>query len=47
MSRDHHLKIEMCQGPPNINKVKQYEIVFSFKFSFFSSVYLVMEIKTV
>ena len=29
------LKLERWQGPPNINKVKQYEIVLSFKVSFY------------
>ena len=29
------LKLERCRGPPNVNKVKQYEVVLSFKVSLF------------
>ena len=29
---EHCLKVERWQGPPHINKVKQYETVLSFKF---------------
>ena len=30
---EHCLKLERWQGPPNINKLKQYETLLSFKFS--------------
>ena len=30
MSPEHCLKLERWQGPPHVNKVKQYEIVLSF-----------------
>ena len=33
---EHCLKLERWQGPPNINKVKQYEIVLSFKVSLYN-----------
>ena len=32
---EHCLKLERWQGPPNINKVKHYETVLSFKVSLF------------
>ena len=35
-SPEHCLELERCQGPPNINKVKQYEIVLPFKVSLFN-----------
>ena len=31
----HYLKLEMWQGLPNINKVKQYDIMLFFKISLF------------
>ena len=31
----HSLKLEKWQGPPHINKCKQYETVLSFKVSLF------------
>ena len=30
-SPEHCLKLERCQGPPNMNKVKQYEIELSLR----------------
>ena len=35
MSPEHYLKLEGWRSPPNINKVKQYEIEFSSKVSLF------------
>ena len=32
---EHYLKLERWQGPPHTNKVKQYEVVLSFKVSLF------------
>ena len=40
MSPEHCLKLEMWQVPPNINKVKPYEIVLSFKVSLFIELFL-------
>ena len=34
-SLEHCLKLERWQGPPHINKIKQYEIVLNFKVSLF------------
>ena len=34
----HRWKLERWQGPPHINKVKQYEVVLSFKASLFTQI---------
>ena len=34
-SQEHCLKLEVWQGPPHVNKVKQYETLLSFKVSLF------------
>ena len=47
MSPEHCLKLERWQGPPNVNKARQSEIVLSFKVKFVYSVYSVMKTKGV
>ena len=44
---EHSLKLERWQSLPHVNKVKQYEIVLSFKVSLFISVFSVMTTKRV
>ena len=36
MSPEHRFELERRQGPPHINKGKQYETVLPFKVSFYS-----------
>ena len=38
-SPEHCLKLERWQGPPNIKKVKQDEVVLSFKVSYTNKVF--------
>ena len=36
---EHFLKLERWQGPPHVNKVKQYEIVYPYVFLAYTVIY--------